>query len=215
MSPASSADLTVVYGVNDTTYDPTKHHIVSLASCTTNCIAPVAKVLNDKFGVKAGIMNTIHSVTNDQRLLDMQHRDLRRARSAAFNIIPTTTGAAKAIIRLFPQLEGKIAAMAYRVPIPDGSIIDFNVELEKSTTKDELNKIFHKAAQTYLKGILQYNKDPIVSTDIIGNPHSSIFDSELTQILDDNFAHAVSWYDNEAGFSTRLIELTQMVASKL
>jgi glyceraldehyde 3-phosphate dehydrogenase len=160
-------------------------------------------------------MSTIHGYTLDQRLLDAIHKDYRRARAAAVNIIPTTTGAAKAIIRLFPQLEGKIAAMAYRVPVPDGSIIDLNVELEKSTTKDELNKTFHKASQTYLKGILQYNEDPIVSTDIIGNPHSSIFDSALTQILDDNFAHVVSWYDNEAGFSTRLIELTQMVASKL
>ncbi|MHA2405478.1 MAG: type I glyceraldehyde-3-phosphate dehydrogenase [Candidatus Hermodarchaeia archaeon] len=214
-APGKGEDAMFVLGVNDETYDPNNHHIISNASCTTNCFAPVIKVLLENYGIKHGFMSTIHGYTLDQRLLDAIHKDYRRARAAAINIIPTTTGAANAIIRLFPQLEGKIAAMAYRVPIPDGSIIDLNVELEKSTTKDELNKIFHKAAQTYLKGILQYNKDPIVSTDIIGNPHSSIFDSELTQILDDNFAHVVSWYDNEAGFSTRLIELTQMVASKL
>ena len=214
-APGKGEDAMFVLGVNDKTYDPANHHIISNASCTTNCFAPVIKVLLENFGIKHGFMSTIHGYTLDQRLLDAIHKDYRRARAAAINIIPTTTGAAKAIIRLFPQLEGKLAAMSYRVPVPDGSIIDLSVELEKSATKEEINGIFRKASQTYLKGILQYNEEPIVSTDIIGNPHSSIFDSELTEILDNNFAHVVSWYDNEAGFSSRLIELTQMVASKL
>lgn len=214
-APGKGEDAMFVLGVNDKTYDPDTHHVISNASCTTNCFAPVIKVLLENYGIKHGFMSTIHGYTLDQKLLDAIHKDYRRARAAAVNIIPTTTGAAKAIIRLFPQLEGKIAAMAYRVPIPDGSIIDLNVELKETTTKDELNSTFRKAAQTHLKGILQYNEDPIVSTDIIGNSHSSIFDSELTKILDNNFAHVVSWYDNEAGFSNRLIELTQMVASKL
>ncbi len=214
-APGKGEDAMFVLGVNDNTYDPNSHHVISNASCTTNCFAPVIKVLLEKYGIKHGFMSTIHGYTLDQRLLDAIHKDYRRARAAAVNIIPTTTGAAKAIIRLFPQLKDKLAAMSYRVPVPDGSIIDLSVELNKSTTKDELNQTFRKAAETYLKGILQYNEDPIVSTDIIGNPHSSIFDSELTEVLDENFAHVVSWYDNEAGFSTRLIELTQMVASKL
>jgi glyceraldehyde 3-phosphate dehydrogenase len=214
-APGKGEDAMFVLGVNDNTYDPDKHHVISNASCTTNCFAPVIKVLLENYGIKHGFMSTIHGYTLDQSLLDAIHKDYRRARAAAINIIPTTTGAAKAIIRLFPQLEGKMAAMAYRVPVPDGSIIDLSVSLEKSTTKDELNQVFRKAAQTRLKGILQYNEAPIVSTDIIGNTHSSIFDSELTEILDGNLAHVVSWYDNEAGFSTRLIELTQLVASKL
>ncbi len=214
-APGKGEDAMFVLGVNDHTYDPDKHNIISNASCTTNCFAPVIKVLMETYGVKRGFMSTIHGYTLDQRMLDAIHKDYRRARAAPINIIPTTTGAAKAIIRLFPQLEGKLAAMAYRVPVPDGSIIDLSVELEKTTTKDEINQTFHKAAQTNLKGILQYNEDPIVSTDIIGNHHSSIFDSQLTEVLSKNFAHVVSWYDNEAGFSTRLIELTQLVASKM
>ncbi len=214
-APGKGEDAMFVLGVNDNTYDPTKHHIISNASCTTNCFAPIIKVLLENFGIKHGFMSTIHGYTLGQNLLDAIHKDYRRARAAALNIIPTTTGAANAIIRLFPQLKGKMAAMSYRIPVPDGSIIDLSVELEKSTTKDEINQIFRKAANTHLKGILQYNEDPIVSTDIIGNTHSSIFDSDLTAILDNNFAHVVSWYDNEAGFSTRLIELTQLVASKL
>ncbi len=214
-APGKGEDAMFVLGVNDDSYDPDSHNIISNASCTTNCFAPVIKILLENYGIKHGFMSTIHGYTLGQNLLDAIHKDYRRARAAAINIIPTTTGAAKAIIHLFPQLKGKIAAMAYRVPVPDGSIIDLSVELEQSTTKDELNQTFSKAAQTHLKGILQYNKDPIVSTDIIGNPHSSIFDSEITEILDDNFAHVVSWYDNEAGFSARLIELTQLVALKL
>lgn len=214
-APGRGEDAMFVLGVNDHTYDPDNHNIISNASCTTNCFAPIIKILMENYGIKHGFMSTIHGYTLDQRLLDAIHKDYRRARAATINIIPTTTGAAKAIIRLFPQLEGKLAAMSYRVPIPDGSIIDLSVELGKPTTKDELNQTFRKAAQTDLKGILQYISEPLVSTDIIGNLHSSIFDSQLTEILDDNFAHVVSWYDNEAGFSTRLIELTQLVASKL
>jgi glyceraldehyde-3-phosphate dehydrogenase type I len=214
-APGRGEDAMFVLGVNDDTYDPDKHHIISNASCTTNCFAPVVKVLMEDFGIEQGFMSTIHGYTLGQQLLDGIHKDYRRARAAAINIIPTTTGAAKAIFRLFPQLEGKLAAMAYRVPVPDGSVIDFSVKLAKSTTKDALNQTFKRAAQSHLKGILQYNEDPIVSTDIIGNPHSSIFDSQLTEVLHDKFAHVVSWYDNEAGFSTRLVELTQLVASKL
>ncbi|MFX1319004.1 MAG: type I glyceraldehyde-3-phosphate dehydrogenase [Promethearchaeota archaeon] len=214
-APGKGEDAMFVLGVNDHTYDPDNHHIISNASCTTNCFAPVIKILTETYGIKRGFMSTIHGYTLDQCMLDAIHTDYRRARAAPINIIPTTTGAAKAIIRLFPELKGKIAAMAYRVPVPDGSIIDFSVELEKNTTKEGLNQTFRKAAQTDLKGILQYIEDPIVSTDIIGNHHSSIFDSQLTEILDDNYAHVVSWYDNEAGFSTRLVELTQLVASKL
>jgi glyceraldehyde 3-phosphate dehydrogenase len=214
-APGKGEDAMFVRGVNDDTYDPDKHHIISNASCTTNCFAPVIKVLMENFGIEHGFMSTIHGYTLDQQLLDGIHKDYRRARAAAINIIPTTTGAAKAIIRLFPQLQGKMAAMAYRVPVPDGSVIDLSVKLSKSTTREALNQVFREAAQSHLKGILQYNEDPIVSTDIIGNPYSSIFDSQLTEVLQDKFAHVVSWYDNEAGFSTRLIELTQLVASKL
>ncbi len=214
-APGRGEDAMFVLGVNDDTYDPDNHHIISNASCTTNCFAPVIKVLMDNYGIKQGFMSTIHGYTLDQSLLDAIHKDYRRARAAAINIIPTTTGAAKAIIRLFPQLKGKLAAMAYRVPVPDGSIIDLSIELDKTTTKDEINQVFRKAAESYLKGILQYNEEPLVSTDIIGNTHSSIFDSELTEVLNDNFVHIVSWYDNESGFSQRLVELTQLVAKHL
>jgi glyceraldehyde 3-phosphate dehydrogenase len=214
-APGRGEDAMFVLGVNDDTYDPEKHNIISNASCTTNCFAPVIKVLMENFGIEQGFMSTIHGYTLDQRLLDAVHKDYRRARAAGVNIIPTTTGAAKAIFRLFPQLEGKLAAMSYRVPVPDGSVIDLSISLSKSATQDTINQAFKQAAQSHLKGILQYTEDPIVSTDIIGNPHSSIFDSQLTEVLHDKFAHVVSWYDNEAGFSTRLVELTQLVASKL
>ncbi len=214
-APGRGEDAMFVMGVNDHTYDPANHHIISNASCTTNCFAPVIKVLMEKYGITFGYMSTIHGYTLDQSLLDGIHKDYRRARAAAINIIPTSTGAAQAIIRLFPQLKGKMAATAYRVPVPDGSIIDLSVALEKNASKEEINQTFQKAAETNLKGILQYIKDPLVSSDIIGNPHSSIFDSQLTDVLNDNFAHIVSWYDNEAGFSHRLVELTQLVASKL
>ena len=214
-APGKGEDAMFVLGVNDDSYDPDKHHIISNASCTTNCFAPVIKVLMENFGIEHGFMSTIHGYTLGQQLLDGVHKDYRRARAAAINIIPTTTGAAKAIIRLFPQLKGKMAAMAYRVPVPDGSVIDLSVKLSKPTTREALNQVFKEAAKSHLKGVLQYTEDPLVSTDIIGNPHSSIFDSQLTEVLQDKFAHVVSWYDNEAGFSNRLVELTQLVASKL
>lgn len=214
-APGRGEDAMFVLGVNHQTYNPDKHHVISNASCTTNCLAPVIKVLLDNYGIQRGFMSTIHSYTAGQSLLDAIHRDHRRARAAAINIIPTTTGAANAIIRLFPQLKGKLAAMAYRVPVPDGSVIDLTVELEKPATKEQLNETFRKAAKTHLKGILAYTEDPIVSTDIIGNPHSSILDSQLTQILGDRLAHVVSWYDNEFSYSERLVELAQLVGSKL
>ncbi len=214
-APGKGEDAMFVLGVNQDTYNPDKHHVVSNASCTTNCLAPLIKVLLDNYGIRRGFMSTIHAYTADQRLLDAIHRDHRRARAAAINIIPTTTGAANAIIRLFPQLKGKLAGMEYRVPVPDGSVVDLTVELEKSLTKDQLNEAFRKAAKTHLKGILAYAEDPIVSTDIIGNPHSSILDSQLTQILDDKLAHIVSWYCNERGYSERLVELAQLLGSKL
>ena len=214
-APGKGEDAMFVMGINDDSYDPTKHHVVSNASCTTNCLAPIIKILLENYGIKRGFMSTIHGYTQDQRLLDGIHSRFRRARAAAINIIPTTTGAANAITQIYPELKGKLDAMAYRVPVPDGSIIDLSVELEKATTKDELNASFRKAAQTTLKGILEYVDEPLVSTDIIGNSHSSIFDSQLTEILHGNFAHIVSWYDNEAGYSERLVDLAELISSKL
>jgi glyceraldehyde 3-phosphate dehydrogenase len=214
-APGKNEDAMLVLGVNHTKYDPDKHHVISNASCTTNCLAPVVKVLLDKFGFNRGFMSTIHGYTTDQRILDAIHSKYRRARAAAINIIPTTTGAANAIIEIFPQLKGKLAAMAYRVPVPDGSCIDLTVELDKTTTSEQLNEAFRKAASNELKGILAVIDDPIVSSDIIGNTHSSIVDSLLTKIQGGNLAHIVSWYDNEAGYSYRLVELAQLVGSKL
>lgn len=214
-APGKNEDVMLVLGVNHTTYDPDKHHVISNASCTTNCLAPVVKVLLDNYGFNRGFMSTIHGYTTDQRILDAIHSKYRRARAAAINIIPTTTGAANAIVEIFPQLKGKLAAMAYRVPVPDGSCIDLTVELDKSTTSEKLNDTFRKAAAKELKGILAVIDDPIVSSDIIGNTHSSIVDSLLTKVQGDNLAHIVSWYDNEAGYSYRLVELAQLVGSKL
>ena len=211
MSPAPSADLTIVYGVNDDKYDPAKHNIVSLASCTTNCVAPVAKVLNDKFGVKSGIMNTIHSVTNDQRLLDMQHKDLRRARSAAFNIIPTTTGAAVAATLTLPELEGRMNGLALRVPTPDVSIVDFTAQLEKKVTKEEVNAAFREASQGVLKGILDYSEDPLVSSDLIHNPYSAIVDGRATMVVGD-LVKVLAWYDNEWGYSVKMVRMIEKIS---
>jgi len=216
-APAKGPDITVVLGVNHKLYDPNKHNIISNASCTTNCFAPLVKVLHDNFGIVKGAMTTIHAYTNDQRILDLVHRDLRRARSAAVNIIPTTTGAAKAIMEIFPELKGKLYAMAVRVPVPDGALVDFVAELKKEVTRDEVNQAFRKAAEGELKGILQYNEDPIVSQDIIGNPHSSILDSEFTQAVGgepSNIVKVLSWYDNEWGFSNRLVELMVYMVNK-
>ncbi|HOV23508.1 MAG TPA: type I glyceraldehyde-3-phosphate dehydrogenase [Candidatus Marinimicrobia bacterium] len=207
--PADSkedVDVTIVPGVNDEML--TKNSIfVSNASCTTNCLAPVAKVLNDNFGIKRGLMNTIHSYTNDQVILDFPHKDLRRARAAAVSIIPTKTGAAKAIGLVIPALDKKMDGFAMRVPTPDGSVVDLTCELEKPATKEEINAVMKAAAEGPMKGILEYTEDPIVSIDIVGNPHSSIFDAGMTKVLDGNFAKIISWYDNEWGYSCRVAEL--------
>jgi glyceraldehyde 3-phosphate dehydrogenase len=210
MRPATSADLTVVYGVNDDKYDPDRHNIVSLASCTTNCVAPVAKVLNEKFGIKYGLMTTVHSVTNDQRLLDMQHRDLRRARSAAFNIIPTTTGAAVAATLTLPELEGRMNGLALRVPTPTVSIVDLTAILEREVTKEEVNAAFKEAAQGKLKGVLDYTEEPVVSSDFIHNPYSAIVDGLSTMVIG-NLVKVLAWYDNEWGYSVKMVRMIEKI----
>ncbi|MDH5391153.1 MAG: type I glyceraldehyde-3-phosphate dehydrogenase, partial [Candidatus Bathyarchaeota archaeon] len=210
MSPAKSADLTVVFGVNDNKYDPKKHNVISLASCTTNCVAPVAKVLNDKFGMKAGLMTTVHAVTNDQRLLDMQHRDLRRARAAAFNMIPTTTGAAVAATLALPELEGRMNGMALRVPIPNVSIVDFVATLKKEATVEEVNAAFKEAAKKELKGILDYSEEPLVSSDLVHNPYSAIVDGPCTMIIG-NLVKVLAWYDNEWGYSVKMVRMIEKI----
>lgn len=211
---ADDVDATVVLGVNDEVL--TKDiQLVSNASCTTNCLSPVAKVLNDKFGIKHGLMNTVHSYTNDQKILDQPHSDLRRARAAAVSIIPTSSGAAKAVGLVIPELKGKLDGFAMRVPTPDGSVVDLTVELEKNATIEEINAAIKEAAEGPMKGILQYIDEPIVSVDIIDNTHSSIFDSLLTQVMDGNFVKVVSWYDNEKGYSTRIGDLTAKMAKLL
>ena len=206
-----SIDETVVLGVNDDQLDD-GDIIVSNASCTTNCLAPVVKVLNDEFGIKHGVMTTVHAYTNDQRLADVPHKDLRRSRAATENIIPTTTGAAKAVGEVLPELKGKLDGMAMRVPVPDGSTVDLVVELNRDVTVDEVNAAIKRAADGPMKDILQYNEDPIVSTDIIGNPHSSIFDSAGTQVLGGNLVKVLSWYDNEWGYSNRVVDLVERLA---
>ncbi len=212
-APGTNVDKTIVMGVNDKDYDPATDNIVSNASCTTNCLAPFTKVLLDNFGIKRGLMNTIHSYTNDQRILDVAHKDLRRARSAAQNIIPTTTGAAKAISLVLPELQGKFDGFAVRVPTPDGSLVDLTVQLEREVTKEEVNAAMKAAAEGELAGILEYTEDPIVSTDIIGNAHSSIFDAQLTMVLGgkSDMIKCVSWYDNEWGYSNRVKDLIKIM----
>ncbi|MTW87576.1 type I glyceraldehyde-3-phosphate dehydrogenase [Virgibacillus dakarensis] len=213
-APAKEEDLTMVMGVNEQDYDPAKHHVLSNASCTTNGIAPLAKVLHEKFGLKRGLMTTVHSYTNDQQILDLPHKDYRRARAAAQNIIPTTTGAAKVVGKVLPELNGKLNGMAIRVPTPDGSIIDLVAELDKNVTLEEVNKAFEEAANGDLQGILEYTEDPLVSSDIVGNPHSSIFDSLSTMIMEDNMVKVVSWYDNEMGYSTRCVDMAAFLGKK-
>ncbi|MFA1819162.1 type I glyceraldehyde-3-phosphate dehydrogenase [Virgibacillus oceani] len=210
-APAKNEDLTMVLGVNDDKYDASTHHIVSNASCTTNCLATFAKVVNDNFGIKRGLMTTIHSYTNDQQILDLPHKDYRRARAAAQNIIPTTTGAAKAVGKVLPELEGKLNGGAVRVPTPDGSLTDLVVELEKNATEEEINQAFKEAAEGDLKGILEYSEEPLVSTDIVGNPHSSIVDGLSTMVMEDNMAKIVAWYDNEMGYSARCLDLAVFI----
>ncbi len=207
--PGKDIDATFVMGVNDKSYDKEKHNIISNASCTTNCLAPVAKVLLNTFGIKRGFMNTIHAYTNDQRILDLPHKDLRRARSAAMSMIPTTTGAARAVALVLPDLAGKLDGFATRVPTPDGSMVDLTLELEREVTKEEINEAMKKASEGDMKGVLAYTEDPIVSIDIVGNDASSIFDAGLTMVLGEksNLVKVVSWYDNEWGYSNRVKDL--------
>ena len=213
-APAKHPDVTVVLGVNESTYDPAKHNIISNASCTTNCLAPIAKVLMQSFGIKKGLMTTIHSYTNDQKLLDLPHSDLRRARAAAINMIPTSTGAAKAIGLVIPELKGKMDGVAVRVPTPNVSLVDLVVETEKETTADEVRAAMKTAANGPLKNILEYVDVPLVSSDFKGNPHSSMYDAQLTYVIG-NMVKVLAWYDNEWGYSCRVIDLTKMIAKKL
>ncbi len=206
-APAKEPDVTVCMGVNEETLDPKKHRIISNASCTTNCLAPVAKVLNTQFGILKGLMTTIHSYTNDQRILDLPHKDLRRARAAAVNMIPTTTGAAKAVGLVLPELKGKLDGMAIRVPTPNVSVIDLVAELAKDATAEEVNSALKKAAEGPMKGILEYSDEPLVSSDLNGNDHSSIVDSFLTKVIEGRMVKVISWYDNEWGYSSRIRDL--------
>lgn len=214
-APLKDADLTVVIGVNHESYDPSKHHIISNASCTTNCLAPVAKVLHENFKIKNGFMTTIHSYTNDQKLLDLPHSDLRRARAAAVSMIPTTTGAAKAVGLVLPELKGKLDGYAMRVPTPNVSVVDLTVNVEKATTKEEINAAMKKAAETSLKGVMAYTDEPLVSIDFNGTQVSTTFDSQMTNVIDGTNIKVLAWYDNEAGYSKRLAELAEFVGKKL
>jgi glyceraldehyde 3-phosphate dehydrogenase len=211
-APAKGEDLTVVMGVNDDKYDPKKHNILSNASCTTNCLAPVAKVLNDTFGIEKGLMTTIHSYTNDQRILDLPHKDLRRARAAALSMIPTTTGAARAVTLIFPELKGKIDGMSIRVPTPNVSIVELTAHVSRTTSAEAVNAALKEAAAGELRGILQYCEEPLVSTDFMGNPHSSIVDAELTMVIAGDNVKVFSWYDNEWGYSSRMVDVAGYMA---
>jgi glyceraldehyde 3-phosphate dehydrogenase len=212
-APSKGADATLCMGVNHATFDPDEHRVVSNASCTTNCLAPVVKVLHDNWGLKRGFMTTIHDYTNDQRILDLPHKDLRRARAAAMNQIPTTTGAARAISLVIPELEGRLDGIAVRVPVPDGSLVDLVAELDKPATKPAMDTAFREAAEGPLAGILQFSEDPLVSTDIIHNPHSSIYDSGMSSVLDGNLVKVLAWYDNEWGFANRVLDLIRYIRS--
>ena len=213
-APAKGEDITIVLGVNEDKYDPKKHHVISNASCTTNCIAPVVKVLYDNFGISKGMLSTIHAYTNDQRLQDMYHKDLRRARAAATNIVPTTTGAARAVALVIPEIKGKLDGVAFRVPVPTVSLCDFVADLEKEVTAEQVNKTFQSAAAGKLNGILEYCEEPLVSIDFKGNQHSSIFDALSTMVLAGNMVKVLAWYDNEWGYSCRLADLVIYVLGK-
>jgi len=213
-APAKNPDVTIVMGVNDKTYDPEKHNILSNASCTTNCVAPVAKVLHENFGLKQALMTTAHAYTNDQRIQDLVHSDLRRARAGAINIIPTTTGAAVAATLVLPELSGRMNGIALRVPVPNVSIVDLTCVLEKNTTKEEINAAFKKAAEGPLKDILTYTEDPVVSSDFNHSTCSAAFDAQSTMVLGGNFVKVLAWYDNEWGFSCRMVELIELVGKK-
>jgi glyceraldehyde 3-phosphate dehydrogenase len=214
-APASNPDVTIVPAVNDSKYDPKTHNIISLASCTTNCVTPVVKVLHESFGIMRGLMSTAHAYTNDQRILDLPHKDLRRARAAAVSIIPTTTGATKATTEIFPELKGKINGLSYRVPVPDGSLVDFVAELKKDATSETINDAFKAAAKGPLGHILEYSEEPLVSVDIIGNSHSCIIDGLSTMVLDGRMAKVLAWYDNEWGYSNRLVDMVGIMSKTL
>ncbi|GAA5066130.1 type I glyceraldehyde-3-phosphate dehydrogenase [Streptomyces sp. SID10815] len=214
-APAKDEDVTIVMGVNQDKYDAATDNVISNASCTTNCVAPMAKILDENFGIVRGLMTTVHAYTNDQRILDFPHKDLRRARAAAENIIPTTTGAAKATALVLPQLKGKLDGIAMRVPVPTGSVTDLVVELSREVTKEEVNAAFQKAAEGELKGILEYTEDPIVSSDIVNAPASCTFDSSLTMVQDGKNVKVIGWYDNEWGYSNRLVDLTVFIGNQL
>ncbi|MGB9840001.1 type I glyceraldehyde-3-phosphate dehydrogenase [Thermovenabulum sp.] len=213
-APAKDEDITIVMGVNHEKYNPKEHHVISNASCTTNCLAPVAKVLMDNFGIQKGLMNTVHSYTNDQRILDLPHKDLRRARAAALNIIPTTTGAAKAVALVIPELKGKLNGFALRVPTPTVSIVDFTVLLEKKVTAEEVNEALRAAAEGSMKGILGYTDEPLVSMDFKGSEYSSIVDGLSTMVIEGDFVKVIAWYDNEWGYSCRVMDLVKYIAEK-
>ncbi|HUK91924.1 MAG TPA: type I glyceraldehyde-3-phosphate dehydrogenase [Blastocatellia bacterium] len=213
-APAKNEDITIVLGVNEKDYKPKEHHVISNASCTTNCLAPIAKVLHDNFKVKSGLMTTVHSYTNDQQLLDLPHKDIRRARAAALSIIPTSTGAAKAIGLVMPELKGKLDGLSLRVPTPNVSIVDLVAVVDKSTSKEEVNNAMKQAASGPMKGILQYSEEPLVSVDFRGNPHSSILDAEYTYVVDGTLVKLLSWYDNEWGYSCRVIDLVRYVVEQ-
>lgn len=213
-APAKGEDITIVLGVNENMYDPAKHHIISNASCTTNCLAPIAKVIHEHFGIKSALMNTIHSYTNDQNLLDLPHKDLRRARAAALSMIPTSTGAAKAVALVIPELKGKFDGIAVRVPTPNVSLVDVVMNVEKETTVEEVNRVLKDAANEQLKGILEFCEEPLVSIDFRGNPHSSIVDAENTKVINGTAIKVLAWYDNEWGYSCRVRDLIKYIASK-
>jgi len=213
-APANEEDITIVMGVNHEQYDPANHHVISNASCTTNCLAPFAKVLNDKFGIKRGMMTTIHSYTNDQQILDLPHKDYRRARAAAENMIPTTTGAAKAVALVLPELKGKLNGGAVRVPTPNVSLVDLVAELDKEVTAEDINAALKDAAEGELKGILGYSEEPLVSGDYNGNPNSSTIDALSTMVMEGNMVKVISWYDNESGYSHRVVDLVDYLAQK-
>ena len=213
-APAKGPDVTIVLGVNEDTYDPSKHQIISNASCTTNCLAPLAKVLHERFGIRKGWMTTIHSYTNDQNLLDLPHKDLRRARAAALSMIPTTTGAASAVGEVLPELKGKLDGFAMRVPTPNVSVVDLNVVVDKKTTAEEVNTVLREAAEGPLKGILEFSVDELVSIDFKGNPHSSIVDAAYTKVMDGDFLKVLSWYDNEWGYSNRCVDLLGKIVAR-
>jgi glyceraldehyde 3-phosphate dehydrogenase len=213
-APAKKPDVTLLLGVNENNYDPARHHIISNASCTTNCLAPMAKVLHERFGIKKGWMTTIHSYTNDQQLLDLPHKDLRRARAAALSMIPTTTGAAIAVGEVLPELKGKLDGFSMRVPTPNVSVVDLNAVLDKKTTVDEVNDAFRQAASGALKGVLSVSEEQLVSIDFKGNPYSSIIDAPSTRVMDGDFVKVLSWYDNEWGYSSRCVDLLRKIVAK-